>query len=246
MPRPILVALAALSVFTAAACTSPKVTKYPAFDAASKFAPSAPARCYLDDEVDFDRLPALAPMAVVEWSFASEGGMKSAAREIAKTADAEVHPDVIVLATGAPYYAGSNGSTFGGFGFGSRWRGGFVGTGFSRATYETPLYGTCYRVLPAQLGLTWDTSGMVLVASADAKKSGILEGDRILSVAGVSVQVGAKSHLSAHHRVLLEHAVGDELQLVWIRPGTGRMEGLVKLQPNPQAQFDLPVADLRE
>ena len=100
----------------------------------------------------------------------------------------------------------------------------------------TPVYrhgaaAWCYRICPARAGFRVDDNQMLLeVDEAVRKAAGIQEGDTILSVNGKAVKPDAQGFSPASlHYLTMEP--GQLLTLVWIRPGTGRMEGTSRALP---------------
>ncbi len=219
-------------------CLSPQVDKLVPYEAAVKTPPPADVRCLEGETVDVDALPSLVPFAVMVIN------LESAQREwpevrLSKFAVEEVHPDVILLYLGAPAYAGSIGTASAvPVGMGA------VAFGFSTPVYQRPLSAICYRLATAKLGVRWDETGMIVTATDEAKAAGLLEGDRIVSINGTPVEIGARALRSGHHSRFLEISPGAEVQVIWIRPGTGRMEGKVVAQENPPVHLKLKGIDL--
>jgi len=93
-------------------------------------------------------------------------------------------------------------------------------------------------VSPARLGVRFDDKAMVTDVMDSQRASGIQEGDTILNIDGKSMDA-ANGTMSEYRMALLGFRVGQEVKVVWIRPGTGRMEGVVKLIPNLEMPTNL-------
>lgn len=205
--------------------------KLPAYDLATKTACAARPRLFFAEQVDPQMLPVLCPFLSLEASsrdFANE----SIKRDLWEKA-VEYKADVIVTYDAGPQYAGSI-ATYWGFGIST-----------SQPLYAYTVRAICYRICPARLGVQTDESGMVTVIApeSDLRKAGLLEGDKLLSINGMGFTPGP-AITSAHWIQLLKLQVGDEVNLVWIRPGAGRMEGIVKAYPN--GPMPIPLADSLE
>lgn len=133
--------------------------------------------------------------------------------------------DIAWLEDGGSIYAGSTSS--------------YLGFGVSMSTphYAHVVVGVLYRIGGAALPLACNDAGMVVTVHDAARRSGVLEGDSLLSIAGKPVAFGEKWIRSAHHEVLLHAKPGDEVELVWVRPGTGRMAGVVSLLANDRRRY---------
>jgi len=83
------------------------------------------------------------------------------------------------------------------------------------------------------MGLRFDDKAMVTDILDSQRVSGIQEGDTILNIDGKTVDT-ANGTLSEYRMASLGFSVGQEVKVVWIRPGTGRMEGVIRLIPNTE------------
>jgi len=237
MKIPLLLRHPCLALLLAlASCATVPINRLPAYERAVSIAPVGETRVLFRDETSPTALPSMVPYATVSMDFGSD--RMYAAREIAKCAK-DLRPDVILLGDGGTHYAGSVG-----FGSSSWGYGGAFASGFSAPVYVQRMVGACYRLLPVRLGIRWDDTGMVTELTDTARASGILEGDRIVSIYGCQVMFGRDAPKGGYDQSLFDAHPGDEVPLVWIRPGTGRMEGKAVLQPNPPDHLALPGVDL--
>lgn len=100
-----------------------------------------------------------------------------------------------------------------------------------------------FRLAPTMLGLRADASAMVTFVEEPVRACGIQEGDTLVTVAGKSFLRGEKWWNSPHYQVLLRSQPGQAVELIWIRPGTGRMSGRLQLMASDRAALEmLPVA----
>jgi len=112
----------------------------------------------------------------------------------------------------------------------------YVGMG---ASFSTPVYRHgavlwCFRLYPSSVGYKCDTNQMLLAVDEVLRTSaGIQEGDTILSINGKPVKPpqGGTSPASS---MVLKLQPGQDVELVWIRPGTGRMTGKARSQAPSQ------------
>jgi len=112
------------------------------------------------------------------------------------------------------------------------------GVSTNQLVYARSITGVCFRVRPSRHGITTDETGLVLAIDDTARKSGILEGDTIMSIDGQPWRSIGRFP-SAREVCLLGKLVGSSAQLVWIRAGTGRMSGEIALQANPPTHLGL-------
>jgi hypothetical protein len=61
-----------------------------------------------------------------------------------------------------------------------------------------------------------------------ARASGIQEGDTLISLAGATVKKPAPERVAAWATKRLQVMPGEDVKAIWIRPGTGRMEGVIR------------------
>ena len=182
-------------------------------------------------------LPVLVPYATVYGmgDLDPEGIIERICEEVENLCwpDLIVHMDAQQFATGSQtsssqyYYPGAFG--YGVYGFGGS---------TTETVYENLITAMAFRVAPTRLGIAINNNHMVLVLEDTARAAGLLEGDTIVNVGGRVWGVGADAGNSPHLEVLLSGTPGDLVSVVWIRPGTGRMEGLVKLLENPRFGLD--------
>lgn len=227
MPTRILFALLTVLV---SACVQTPVRKLPAFEHAVKIAPKSKTKCVEASSLDIAALPALVPYALLS-AQSDFGTVDTAKAMISNLSKLGQPPDLLMLQVTGRAYTGSV------------YSGGLSG-GFSIPMYQNTTSAIAYRTAPARLGIQWDASGMVIGLDEAAKPCGILEGDRIVSFAGSPVSLGEEWAQSAHYVKVLDLKPGDEIEIVWIRPGTGRMSGKAKLIPNTSMPPNLPCLDL--
>lgn len=214
------VLLAVLSVF-GSGCISVEVVELPAFSRAMKMAGPERPKLFWADSVDIHSLPAMAPYAQI---IGLGGGKDQLARAIWRKG-AELKADVVLLYDTGMREVGQV-HTYWGFGITT-----------SQPTYKRSVEGFCFRICPARLGILCDESNMVLSMDENLKESGLLEGDTILSIDGVPWE--ASSVKSGRFLKLLGLEAGGEVKLIWIRPGTGRMEGMLKAMANPPSHLEI-------
>jgi len=225
-----LLALAAVSFL--GSCVSPQLTRLPMYDECARVPASGETRYLRTAEVSSDGLPALIPYAMISIRGANTEEMCEASVE--RLSEKE-NPDVLYMGTPGTTYAGSMGSAA---------ASGGVAVGWSAPVYGFDLEAYCYRLSPVQLGVDCDGDGMVVAVRDESRKSGIIEGDHLVSLDGLPIKYGKDFSKSPHLRKLLKLKPGDEVTLVWIRPGTGRMEGKLTCLENPPIHLSLP--DARE
>lgn len=132
--------------------------------------------------------------------------------------------DVIALMDPQVHYAGSVSSASIGGGF---------ALGMSSPVYTKSLTGVGCRLAPGAIGFRFDDAGVIEhISDPILYEQGLLEGDSVLTVDGISVK-GMLSDFShpAWSRILT-YQPGEELRVVYIRPGTGRLEAVVSVKEN--------------
>lgn len=111
----------------------------------------------------------------------------------------------------------------------------YLGFGITKHTpsSKSVVRATLFRRPPGRLGLGTDEEGMVVLIDGDGPRdAGLLEGDRILSVDGALWSKPGDTLRAPRFARLSTAKPGDQLKLVWIRPGVGRMEGDLEVVPN--------------
>jgi len=119
--------------------------------------------------------------------------------------------DVVLFEKRESIYAGSVG-VYWGFGISS-----------GQPVYRGVSAAVLYRFPQAVAGIATDANRMVLSLSEEARRSGIQEGDSLLSAGQVAWSEGSL------WKIGLERIPGEQVGLVWVRPGAGRMEGRLEL-----------------
>jgi len=100
------------------------------------------------------------------------------------------------------------------------------------------------RVAPCDPGFRVDSTGTIISInrSSNARQNGLLEGDKLVSIDGVSLEtcVDAMNPACFQYQMKL-HSLkpGDEITLVCVRSGTGRLETKVKCLENPPTHLDV-------
>lgn len=227
-PRFLALAALALSCASLTGCVTHSVRRLPTYDECVALKPAGETR-FVNSEVGVDELPALIPFAVV----ATQGSDRSVCMRSVAHSCLEMHPDLVYMGDASSVYAGSVTSVA---------AGGGIATAVSSPYYEIVLNAGCYRLSPVRLGFSSDTDGMVVALEDSARKSGMQEGDHLVSIDGAPVDKGANTLKSPHYRKMLKMKPGQEVTLVWIRPGTGRMEGKIVCLANPPKHIALPDA----
>lgn len=160
--------------------------------------------------------PQLYPFALIKLAGNDEA---SVARRMEREGH-RVGAEVVIASDAGQQYTGSVG-TYWGFGVSS-----------SAPTFVKQFIGVCYRVAESRCGIAYDDTGMVTGLGAGAREAGLLEGDRIVTLNGLAVQIGEHWYRSPHFRLLHDLEPGSEIEAVWIRPGAGRMSGTFLTLPN--------------
>jgi hypothetical protein len=199
-------------------CVSSKVHKLPAYDLAMSLPGPESPKLFFAEAIDLTELPAMVPYAQVTARSGSSISRETRAKDIWHHAK-KLKADVVIVEESGEVYTGSTSAYLG------------LGISQSTANYASGSLGQCYRLSGARIGIKKDKDNMVLGMSDDVRGVGLLEGDKILSVNGFDPDKLGKFILTAKP--------GDEAAIVWIRPGTGRMEGKVKLLPNPPTHLQM-------
>ena len=226
----VLAVFQAVLCFLFASCVAGNtVRKLPTYDECMAITPVAAMKCVWGSETPVEELPCLIPFATIY----TVGNDQRFCMKTALDKATLLHPDVLYMGDQTSVYAGSV-ATY------------TAGSVFSHPTYNIGMSTCCYRLSPVSLGFVFDGDGMVVAIEAETRKSGLLEGDNIVSFAGSPISKGDAYLRSPHYRKMLKMKPGDEATLVWIRPGSGRMEGKIRCLPNPPKHLDLKDAVLEE
>jgi hypothetical protein len=162
--------------------------------------------------------PWLVPYARVDGSFDGRHSDKGYAWRLRQEAIArELNPDALLYSFQGEVTAGAVAT--------------YVGFGISTVTHIVrPQAGAfCCRASPIALGIRMRADHMVLEVEDHVRASGILEGDTILTIDGAAVDPPLEDVSEWALRALTK-IPGDNLKVVWIRPGTGKMEGTLVAQ----------------
>tara|TARA_R110002094_G_scaffold150223_6_gene138683 strand:- start:255 stop:1007 length:753 start_codon:yes stop_codon:yes gene_type:complete len=202
------------------ACNSFSKHRFASFDKATALPQTHIACPVIGHQEIPDELPSSSVYLRVNGDFA--GGTATAqALGLKKhvTEELGLRPDFMIYAPGASVYAGSTSQ--------------YVGLGMSMSTphYRPQGSAWCFRIAPAQAGISFEDNGFVNGLSDDARKSGILEGDTLVSLDGKSVKARNQAPAAWNTQKLFV-AIGQEVEVIWIRPGTGRMSGRLVMQEN--------------
>lgn len=178
--------------------------------------------------------PWLVPYAKIDASFAdrqNESGYAAKLRNEALRRD--LRPDALLYFFGGEAVTGAVAT--------------YVGFGISTVNNVVRPQATaiCCRACPISTGIRARRDYMVTSLDESAKACGILEGDTVLTIDGCSVEHPADDVSEWAHRVLAKRP-GDKLRVVWIRPGTGRMEGEIVAQPPAPMTFEGDLAARQE
>ena len=208
-------------------CIGVEIQKLPAYDLALQMGGPERPKLFYAESVSQESLPPFTPYAtIICWG----NKVKEPLARRAWTEAAKLKADVVIVTDAGMVHAGSV-NTYWGFG---------VST--SQPVYNHVIHGVCYRLNPARIGFQTDKSGMVITIDPESnlRAAGMLEGDTLLSINGVAYVADENAHLSAHFLTLLNLTPDEEVALVWIRPGTGRMEAKAKCYANDPRHLTLP------
>lgn len=223
------------SILTLAGCrASIEVQKLPAYQAAIELGGPKACPAYEDSQLDDETTAGAVPFAIINGSSPSLSVREINSAIVSRARKLE--SDFVLIGSPEKFYAGST-STHWGFGITT-----------SSAQHGNAISGLCFRTAKARLGIHWDRSRMVTAISAesDARENGLLEGDTVLSIAGKSL--AEDSIRSPHNAAILDIEPGDAVQIVWIRPGGGRMESTITALPasRPWEQIEPLIRPLTE
>ena len=112
----------------------------------------------------------------------------------------------------------------------------------STTTFSTEVVGYAMRATRARLPFAYNLASGTVVERRDIAACGdILEGDVVTEIGGAPALPPVDRVTWALYPVLLQCSVNDEIPVVWVRAGVGKMQGSVRLIP-PAAPH-LAVAD---
>lgn len=210
-----------------ASCVQSRVTRLSAYSAATALGgPEIPLVFYAT-EIDRTQLPAAVPIATVVVWCSDQIRLDSLVSHAAKDA-AKLRADFILVGDQASFRTGTAVHSVG------------YGSAFAHATYGTSVNATAYRVAPAKMGFGTDTSGMInAISNKSLLAAGLLEGDTLVSINGVPASLDVRSR---HYPMALALEPGDDIAIVWIRPGTGRMTGTGQALENPPTHLAMQVS----
>jgi hypothetical protein len=214
-------AIATCALLFAAACNNFTEHKLPTFPAAQALArtvdvvPAIPAEAMPPD------MPWMVPFARIRGDFQGGNVEEQCLDFRHEIADRGWEPDVIIYAPAGATFAGMVSNYIG------------FGVTMSNAVYRPQADAYCMRLAPISLGVHIDEHQMVIDLDDATRASGIQEGDKLISVNGRSVKPDANG-ISEMSSEALSLKPGSPIKLIWIRPGTGRMDGsAVATDPRP-------------
>lgn len=172
-------------------------------------------------------LPTMVPFAIIDCMSYTNAEWTA---KLLRAEAVPLKPDVVLLQDAGKQYAGAVGVYWG------------FGISTAQPVYNRLFRATCFRLAPASIGALWNDLGMItlVVEGSAAQKSGLQEGDTLMSIDGIPVAHGEEALRSPHHAHLLGLEPGQILRFVWIRPGTGRMAGSGECTSNPPTHLDMP------
>ncbi|MBL8755996.1 MAG: hypothetical protein JNK15_22060 [Planctomycetes bacterium] len=145
----------------------------------------------------------------------------------------ETRPDAVFAIPSSPQITGVSSSVF--------------ATPFGTVPVTTVDQSTTFvafamRAMPAALPFTYNlVSGTVLdVVDKTAIKGGMLEGDTITKIDGADPLPPKDWPKWQYYSRILQHAPGDEVAIEWVRSGTGKMSGTVRLCAPRQPHLAVP------
>lgn len=136
-------------------------------------------------------------------------------------------PDLVAYWDGGTFTSGAV-STYMGYGI-----------TMTSPTYQNVFGAIGYRLAPSMIGIRADANAMITFVEEPVRACGIQEGDTLLTVAGKSFVRGNKWFNSPHYQVVLRNQPGTEVELIWIRPGFGRMSGRSQLLATDRAALEM-------
>ena len=194
-------------------CANFKETRYSTYDLAMSMEQTVPDPPVVLVSAAPHNLPGMIIFATVHGDFPATSISRQAwllKREVERLG---LRPDCMKFETRGSNYAGSTSQYIG------------YGLAMSTPVYRPQAVIHCYRLRPASLGLKWNDSFMLTWVSENTRdESGIQEGDTLLSINGQTIERSSQGTSPSENEALNLRA-GDEVSLVWIRPGDGRMDG---------------------
>jgi hypothetical protein len=119
----------------------------------------------------------------------------------------------------------------------------------SSPVYRPQASAWCCRIAPSYTGMSFDKNCMVVGVEEWARPCGIQEGDTLISIAGAGVKSPSEERVPEWSVKRLALKPGTDVKVIWIRPGSGRMEGMLTLgdpKPMTSAPSIVPKASPRE
>lgn len=216
-----VIATAAL-LAAATSCAKYELTRLHTIDVARAIPPCV-------DESDLQMAASEPPVPMVCYAYVDTANQDAAGLSgmISRAVDKDgiPDPDYVVLWEGGSQYAGST-TTYLGFGLFN-----------SSANYVTPQRLFLMRRTPSIVGVVYDDDFMIIELEEAARKSGIQEGDKLVSINGHAVARQDGQLVTEWDTARLSMDPGEPVDLVWIRPGEGRMSGsCVSIEPRPVPQ----------
>lgn len=225
-------AAVALSLaWSLASCTSAiPFDRLPAWELAHATRAKAPIPCFDGNAIDAIDLPQAVPYAVVLDEHT--GSADTSNRRLAAALLRQTEPDFIVVQDLGSVDQGTV----------SQWWGNGLMT--ERRVFARVREAIAWRVAAVELGFDARPSdGVVLRAPRAAlfvNGATLFEGDELLAIDGIPFRFGERLLYSPHWRRILELRPGDTTELVWLRPGHGRMSGRMRPEATTDAWRKLP------
>lgn len=208
----------AICLFSLASCINTAVRKGAAFDLAMSMEQTGSGNVYTANSPDISKERAASPyVAVVAYGgygIPDANFLSAATKKIAAFS-----PDFVIAKAPDLKDAGTIYSFSGGLGMSSR-------------VYQKQRALFAYRYQAARIGIRWSEDGMVTaITNQGLYDAGLLEGDTMISIDGIPFPKSQDAQ-DAWHAHTLGWKPGDEIELIWIRPGEGRMQGTIPLLIN--------------
>jgi hypothetical protein len=179
-------------------------------------------RIFLADAIEEVALSELAPYFGKHFAFAEPANETKCAREATRRL-IESRPDAILVVPDRPEMTGVSTSYFA-----NPFAPGIVMV--ASANYRTSFVGYAMRAMRARLPFTYHTvTGIVTDIPDKAAAPDLLEGDVLTKIDGADALPPKSWPTWPFYARMLEHSPGDEIQLEWVRAGTGKMTGKARL-----------------